>query len=113
MPRSFIRQLALPGLLAAVCLFQSTDALAVEIINKSDLRIGVAILRVQGELKTPLFIKILQPGASVESTPEEAGPFLLSVKVFDTDQTVRMKNVKATDVVQFKNGKLKRIRKKS
>jgi len=112
MSRASIRRLTLLSLLAAGILFQNADALAVEIINKSDLKIGVAILRVQGEHKTPLFIKILEPGASVESTPQEAGPFLVSVKVFDTEQEVRMKNVKPTDVVQFKKGKLKRIRKK-
>ena len=112
MPSSSIRRLALLSFLAAGVLFQNRDALAVQVINKSDLKIGVAILRVQGDHKTPLFIKILQPGASVDSTPEEAGPFLLSVKVFDTDQTVRMENVKPTDIIQFKKGKLKRIRKK-
>ena len=112
MPSSSIRRLALLSFLTAGVLFQNRDALAVQVINKSDLKIGVAILRVQGDHKTPLFIKILQPGASVDSTPEEDGPFLLSVKVFDTDQTVRMENVQPTDIIQFKKGKLKRIRKK-
>jgi len=112
MPCFSVRRLALLAFLASGILFQSHEAGAVEIINKSDLKIGVAILRVQGEHKTPLFIKILQPGASVNSIPEEAGPFLVSVKVFDTDQTLRIKNVKPSDVIQFKKGKLKRIRKK-
>jgi hypothetical protein len=112
MSRFSVRRQALLSLLFAGILLYGHDAMAVEIINKGDLKIGVAILRDQGEHKTPLFIKILEPGASVESTPQEKGPFLVSVKVFDTDQEVRMKNVKPSDVVQFKNGKLKRIRKK-
>lgn len=112
MPSSAIRRLALLSFLIAGVLFQNRGAFAVQVINKSDLKIGVAILRVQGDHKTPLFIKILQPGTDVESTPAEAGPFLLSVKVFDTDQTVRMKNVMPTDIIQFKKGKLKRIHKK-
>ena len=112
MPSAALRRLALLSFLAAGILFQNGDAFAVQIINKSELKIGVAILRVRDDHKTPLFIKILQPGTSVDSTPEEPGPFLLSVKVFDTDQTVRMENVKVTDIIQFKKGKLKRIRKK-
>lgn len=112
MPRSSTCLLALLSLFAASVLFQSSDAFAVQIINKSDMKIGAAILHVQDDRKTPLFIKILQPGAMLDFTPEVAEPYLVSVKVFDTDQEVRMKNVKATDVIQFKKGKLKRISKK-
>lgn len=113
MLRSSVRLTALLSLLSAGILFQSGNAFAVQIINKSELKIGAAILHVEGEKKTPLFIKILQPGASLDFTPEMAAPYLVSVKVFDTDQTVRMENVKASDVIQFKKGKLKRLRKKS
>lgn len=112
MPKVSFRLMILLSFFVMGILFHSSGALAVEIKNKSDLQIGVAILRVKGEHKTPLFIKILQPGAAVDSTPEEPGPFLISVKVFDTDETLRMENVKADAVIQYKKGKLKRIRKK-
>jgi len=106
---------SMSGWLSVLCFFgliavcHSTSGLAVEIINKSDLQIATAILHVEGERKAPLYIKILQPKAEIDFTPEQAGPYLVSVKVFDTDQELRIEDVMETDRIEFENGKLTRI----
>ncbi len=98
-------------LLCAGILSEAGSAWAIQVANKSELKIAAAILRVQGEQKNLLFVKILQPGATLDFTPEQSGPYLVSVKIFDTDETLRMKKVAADAVIHYENGKLKRLKK--
>ena len=91
-----------------LCVFAvSRDALAVQLTNKSGQKIAGAVLRVKGERKTTLFVKILQPGAVLDFTPPAGdGSLLLSVKVFDTKETLRVPNIAPEARLRFQNGKL-------
>ena len=85
----------------------SRDALAVQLTNKSEQKIAAAVLRVKGERKTTLFVKILQPGAVLNFAPLAGdGSLLVSVKVFDTKETLRAPDIAADARLRFENGKL-------
>lgn len=99
-----LRRIIFAVVLSSVCFSMQADA--VEITNKSDSQIGAAILREDGEQKNLLFVKILQPGTSLDVTPDQQGPYLISVKVFDTDETLRLRDVAASAVIDYENGTL-------
>ena len=82
-------------------LFLTPDARAIQVKNESQLKIAVAVLKVEQSRKMPLFVKILEKGQTVEFMPPISGKLLASIKVFDTDQTFRDENVEKTDVLRF------------
>jgi len=81
--------------------FAAPSAHAIEIKNESQLKIAAAILKVDQTRKTPLFVKILEKGQTINFTPPVDGALLASIKVFDTDETFRDENVQKTDVLRF------------
>ena len=98
--------------LTAVVFFVGTflglhEALAVHITNQSDKKIGAALIRVQGDHKTTLFVKIVQPKGVFDFIPPAGeGSLLVSVKVFDTDQTLRIQDASPDARIRFENGQL-------
>ena len=83
------------------------DAAAVRITNKSEKKIGAALLRVKDGRKSTLFVKILQPKGVFDFAPSEGeGSLLVSVKVFDTNETLRVQDAAPDARLSFENGRL-------
>ncbi len=84
-----------------ITFFAAPQAHAIEIKNESQLKIAAAILKVDQNRKTPLYVKILEKGQTVNFVPPIDGTLLASIKVFDTDETFRDERVQKTDVLRF------------
>ncbi|MCB9800016.1 MAG: hypothetical protein H6757_04580 [Candidatus Omnitrophica bacterium] len=105
-----LRRTLLPAGFFIITLFSlQSNLAALEISNTSQNRIGAAVIIEQGDHKNPIFLKIMEPGTTLDHQPEMKGPFVVSVAVIDTKETFRLEEVSASESVVFDGKEVKKV----
>ncbi len=88
----------------------SSVAMAMEVSNSSGDKMGLIILQPQPDGKSiPVYVKAMEPKATVTFEPQVPGPFVVSVGDLATKKTTRLENVASQDKLVFDGSVLKKV----
>lgn len=88
----------------------SSVLMGMEISNSTGDKMGLIVLQPQPDGKNiPVYVKAMEPKATVTFEPLVPGPFVVSVGDLATKKTTRLENVGSRDKLVFDGNTLKKI----